>query len=116
MGGSVRITGDQVAIRSTAKVSADGEIGGGVVEIGGGYQGASLGDDLLNATVTIVERGASISADAIGSGDGGAVVVWSEDRTSFSGRITATGGAKSCLLYTSPSPRDQRGSRMPSSA
>ena len=25
-------------------------------------------------------------------------------------------GAKNCLLYTSPSPRDQRGSRMPSSA
>ena len=25
-------------------------------------------------------------------------------------------GEKSCLLYTSPSPRDQRGSRMPSSA
>ena len=27
-----------------------------------------------------------------------------------------TGGPYSCLLYTSPSPRDQRGSRMPSSA
>ena len=26
------------------------------------------------------------------------------------------GGSYSCLLYTSPSPRDQRGSRMPSSA
>ena len=26
------------------------------------------------------------------------------------------GGANICLLYTSPSPRDQRGSRMPSSA
>ena len=26
------------------------------------------------------------------------------------------GDAKPCLLYTSPSPRDQRGSRMPSSA
>ena len=25
-------------------------------------------------------------------------------------------GARDCLLYTSPSPRDQRGSRMPSSA
>ena len=25
-------------------------------------------------------------------------------------------GRKGCLLYTSPSPRDQRGSRMPSSA
>ena len=26
------------------------------------------------------------------------------------------GGSDDCLLYTSPSPRDQRGSRMPSSA
>ena len=26
------------------------------------------------------------------------------------------GNSKTCLLYTSPSPRDQRGSRMPSSA
>ena len=26
------------------------------------------------------------------------------------------GNIKTCLLYTSPSPRDQRGSRMPSSA
>ena len=26
------------------------------------------------------------------------------------------GGGTGCLLYTSPSPRDQRGSRMPSSA
>ena len=30
--------------------------------------------------------------------------------------ITAMAQAKGCLLYTSPSPRDQRGSRMPSSA
>ena len=30
--------------------------------------------------------------------------------------ISAYAITKSCLLYTSPSPRDQRGSRMPSSA
>ena len=30
--------------------------------------------------------------------------------------ITAIKDACPCLLYTSPSPRDQRGSRMPSSA
>ena len=30
--------------------------------------------------------------------------------------LIALGRALSCLLYTSPSPRDQRGSRMPSSA
>ena len=29
---------------------------------------------------------------------------------------TSTDATKGCLLYTSPSPRDQRGSRMPSSA
>ena len=32
-------------------------------------------------------------------------------------RVVATAGdATICLLYTSPSPRDQRGSRIPSSA
>ena len=30
--------------------------------------------------------------------------------------LKAKGNAEVCLLYTSPSPRDQRGSRMPSSA
>ena len=30
--------------------------------------------------------------------------------------LSAYGEVKACLLYTSPSPRDQRGSRMPSSA
>jgi len=38
-------------------------------------------------------------------GPGGTLLVW-----------FATLGAYICLLYTSPSPRDQRGSRMPSSA
>ena len=33
---------------------------------------------------------------------------------SFTGDLI--GNINSCLLYTSPSPRDQRGSRMPSSA
>ena len=31
-------------------------------------------------------------------------------------RRTRRRAARACLLYTSPSPRDQRGSRMPSSA
>ena len=32
------------------------------------------------------------------------------------GKIVKINRTKCCLLYTSPSPRDQRGSRMPSSA
>ena len=42
------------------------------------------------------------------------------ERQHKKGRLTARERIKllldSCLLYTSPSPRDQRGSRMPSSA
>ena len=34
----------------------------------------------------------------------------------FARRVIALTPARPCLLYTSPSPRDQRGSRMPSSA
>ena len=41
----------------------------------------------------------------------GVASVWSADR-----RAEGIGRALFCLLYTSPSPRDQRGSRMPSSA
>ena len=47
----------------------------------------------------------------------------SYDRTLVTGKLPAaltgtemTISVKGCLLYTSPSPRDQRGSRMPSSA
>ena len=42
---------------------------------------------------------------------------WTDSATDGGGN-PGTGGAPtlSCLLYTSPSPRDQRGSRMPSSA
>ena len=39
----------------------------------------------------------------------------SRHRCEGGGKVGGEGGA-SCLLYTSPSPRDQRGSRMPSSA
>ena len=41
------------------------------------------------------------------------------ERTKLFGNPSKSGGKLSpdgCLLYTSPSPRDQRGSRMPSSA
>ena len=38
------------------------------------------------------------------------------DKYVLKAQIHAGGRGKACLLYTSPSPRDQRGSRMPSSA
>ena len=42
-------------------------------------------------------------------------VIWSTDLKEVKVETTST-QTSGCLLYTSPSPRDQRGSRMPSSA
>ena len=39
-----------------------------------------------------------------------------EEENDFQGHLTKLEKIFICLLYTSPSPRDQRGSRMPSSA
>ena len=46
------------------------------------------------------------------------ILILSEDGSGFDQITNALDGSTlySCLLYTSPSPRDQRGSRMPSSA
>ena len=49
----------------------------------------------------------------------GAEVLYAQTDSLFirlPGRSHAEAAAEGCLLYTSPSPRDQRGSRMPSSA
>ena len=52
----------------------------------------------------------SIGSDAVRFGQ----VLSISQRLPWPGKISLAGDA--CLLYTSPSPRDQRGSRMPSSA
>ena len=44
----------------------------------------------------------------------GKIVDWLSEQADVV--IRFQGGHNACLLYTSPSPRDQRGSRMPSSA
>ena len=46
----------------------------------------------------------------------GDIIVVSVKEAIPRGRVKKGDVRKACLLYTSPSPRDQRGSRMPSSA
>ncbi|OYY69201.1 MAG: hypothetical protein B7Y44_07100, partial [Sphingomonadales bacterium 28-55-16] len=92
-GGQIAITGGDVFVGSGALVDASGSTGGGVVDIGGGFQGAS--PDLLNARTTTVDAGASIKADALTAGNGGNVVIWSDKNTQFAGNVSARGGAES---------------------
>jgi len=89
-GGTATVTGKEVRLASTARVSASGDAGGGTVLLGGDFHGAG---SLAHAAKTVIEGGAVISADAISTGNGGQVVAWSDDQTLFFGKITARGGA-----------------------
>lgn len=94
-GGTVRVTGDEVTLGSTAIVDTSGGVGGGTIRVGGGYRGNEVG--IRNARQTIVERGATLNADAVRNGDGGSIVVWANDSTYVydAQTITARGGALS---------------------
>ena len=90
-GGSIHILGDHVGITGDARVDASGERGGGTVLVGGDLHGAN--PDIANASATYIGADATIDADAIDAGNGGRVVVWSNDATRAYGRISARGGA-----------------------
>ena len=90
-GGEVQVLGWRVGWMGNALVDVSGENRGGTALIGGDFQGNN--PYILNAERTVVSREANILADAAKSGDGGKVVVWSDDLTSFNGTISAKGGA-----------------------
>jgi filamentous hemagglutinin family protein len=89
-GGTIKILGDKVGLFGTARVDASGHSGGGTVLVGGNFQG--LGPE-HNATATFVGSGTSIDASAVASGNGGTVIVWSDNSTRVHGTISARGGA-----------------------
>ena len=91
-GGEVQITGDSVVLTRHSTIDVSGDAGGGTALVGGDFHGRN--PDVPNASRTVVERGATIKADAIASGDGGKVVVWSDNKTVFQGSISAKGGAQ----------------------
>jgi len=89
-GGAVKVLGDSVALAAGSKIDVTGDAGGGTALIGGNFLGAG---PERNALTTDVAAGSAIHADAISSGNGGQVAVWSNDLTRFDGSISAQGGA-----------------------
>lgn len=89
-GGEVRLLGERVGLIDNALIDASGETGGGEILIGGDYQGNN--PDIRNASATYIGPDVHIKADADTAGDGGRVIVWSEDATRFYGSISARGG------------------------
>ena len=76
--------------------------------------GSSSTDTVDSETTSTAEEAESAAVDQEGSDQES---VEPEATESGDNEPSSTDGATAtCLLYTSPSPRDQRGSRMPSSA
>ncbi|MGH8520328.1 MAG: hypothetical protein ACREU9_02550 [Gammaproteobacteria bacterium] len=88
-GGTVKVLGEKVGLFAGAGIDASGDAGGGDVLIGGNYQGKGPEP---NAKQTFVAKGASVKADATGNGDGGEIIVWSDEVTRFRGDLSARGG------------------------
>jgi filamentous hemagglutinin family protein len=90
-GGRITVTGRNIKLKG-ARIDASGESGGGSVKIGGGRQGKGT---LQRAKTLSVDATSVIKADANSVGNGGDVVLWSDDLTSFAGMISAKGGSVS---------------------
>lgn len=88
-GGSIEVTGNRVALTADALVDVSGHTGGGTVLIGGGERGSNPA--LQNAALMYVGPTTQIKADALHSGDGGKVIVWSDHQTRMYGNVSARG-------------------------
>jgi filamentous hemagglutinin family protein len=89
-GGTVEVTGNAVTLDGGSTIDVSGQSGGGTILVGGGEHGAD--PNVPNAQFTTVDSGASLIADATNSGNGGEVIVWSDNTTQFDGSISARGG------------------------
>jgi len=106
-GGRIDVAGADLRLFG-AQLDAGGNTQGGLVRIGGAFQGGAVRDDapdlarfvtrwgqtapLANATSTFVGEGTAISVGAGGAaGQGGTAVVWSDKQTTMLGSVDARG-------------------------
>ncbi|MEO1589697.1 MAG: CHAT domain-containing protein [Cyanobacteria bacterium J06632_22] len=88
-GGSLTITGDTTGVIG-ALLTAAGQ-GGGEIYVGGSVLGQG---PLPNAQVTYIDELSVLDASAEQRGDGGRVIVWSDQTTRSYGSISVGGGSR----------------------
>ncbi|MEQ8996112.1 MAG: CHAT domain-containing protein [Coleofasciculus sp. B1-GNL1-01] len=88
---SITIIGENVGLVD-ADINASGNHNGGIVRIGGDYQGQG---SIPNAENTFISSDSIIQADSFLNGDGGRVIAWADNNTTFNGTILARGGNNS---------------------
>lgn len=90
-GGRIHFLGESVSL-SNANVNASGNAGGGQVLVGGNAKGAG---PQPNSTTTSVDSQSIINVNAIQSGNGGQIIIWSDASTLVAGSLSARGGLQS---------------------
>ena len=88
-GGNIDVFGETVVVSPSGLVDASGESGGGNIRLGGSFQGRDTA--VHHAQATHLEAGARVQADALESGAGGEIIVWSEQITLVDGYVFARG-------------------------
>jgi filamentous hemagglutinin family protein len=88
LGGLVKVLGEKVALIDGGSINASGHAGGGEVLVGGNLLGKGPEQ---NAKFTVMGVSASIDANALTDGDGGRVIIWSDEYTKFFGTVNAVG-------------------------
>jgi uncharacterized repeat protein (TIGR01451 family) len=91
-GGSIALTGHELLLVG-AQLNASGGAQGGQVWLGGGPPADRHA--VAAATHTTITPHTTVRADAQRAGDGGSVIVWAAETTTFAGQLAARGGALS---------------------
>lgn len=89
-GGKIHILGEQVFLFENSSVDASGDRGGGNIWIGSAN--SETYPNAIEAKWVFIDEETSVVADAIESGDGGAVSIKSKEAVCFYGAISACGG------------------------
>ena len=96
-GGAMHLSGQDIYLMH-GHLDASGKQGGGSILIGGDAHGARIlnpgeaNPAVQNALSTYVNPTTTINADATVSGEGGKIVIWSEQDTKYFGSLSAKGG------------------------
>ena len=87
-GGQVKIAGHHILVDDNAKIDVSGDSGGGDITIG-------KVPGTKNADAVVIMPDAQLLADASRFGDGGNIMVWSDNVTRAYGSLSAKGGSES---------------------
>lgn len=90
--GDITIEGERIAIVDDATIDASAEQAGEIL-IGGGQQGQN--EEVDNSTIVVIGENASVQANGGENGDGGTIIVFSQQSSIISGDLSARGGSSS---------------------